>query len=443
MKKRPLFSLTLEAIAHQRKSKLLSLLTEACRDLKALGKTRRLVEKDFFAPGGIIDVIRRTTKINAELWPAKYTTLYDMAVILPDLDRNNPLTKDGYSYWRDSEDGLKAIRNAFGARVFGGVDLDTGEITGVFAEIPVKFAIGPGWFENDFFTAEECGAALLHEIGHYVTLVEFMIEMMTTNIVLHATVTDLFDKSPALQVELIEAANTALGLGLDEKARVALLDTKDPTAIATVLISTRYSVLGSASGNSSYDYSSWEAASDKFASRHGATLDLATTLDKLVQFSPDNPDVKRVNVFLAYCVLGVNAIVGTVVAAGVTFGAGLPLGIAAGMIWMFASFCGSAMPFGERFEEYDEPSKRIGRLLIDARGAVKDSNLPVDYVKSKLNAIAKIELILQRYGKEKPLMGRMYDRLQRKRVKSREVQEYLESLANNRLFVAAQTLRIQ
>lgn len=204
---------------------------------------------------------------------------YGPAIRLPELDRNHPLILSYYRDFMTSGDGVREIEAA-GGLIRGSVNLKSGRVEGIFADLSAFLMLSVDNIRHDKFSAEELAAITLHEIGHMFVYCEMVSRSVTTNYVLANLARALDGSASGDQREMVlMTVRKALKLKkLDPKslAKVGNNRTVEEIIIAAVIHET-----ASELGSSMYDAHGFEYLADEYATRQGAGRPLVTALDKL------------------------------------------------------------------------------------------------------------------------------------------------------------------
>lgn len=200
---------------------------------------------------------------------------YGYAVQTPSLSAWSPLSK-GSDF-----SGQMLMKFKSSGVISGALDLNTGKVKGDFTSIHCDLHIPPAILMADNgISPEEHAALILHEIGHVVTLYEYLSRSLTTNWALKQIVDRLNDKQTHQERKtiLIEslASIPTKKLDIDKLTKLS-----DPNQIATVVIADQRDRAISELGTDIYDTVSWEFLSDQYVTKHGGGRAFLTAYDKL------------------------------------------------------------------------------------------------------------------------------------------------------------------
>jgi hypothetical protein len=140
--------------------------------------------------------------------------------------------------------------------------------------------VGDEFFNSEDYTAEECAAVILHEVGHYFSYVEFLTSSIVTNFVLSQLADGLSRATnPKERESYIIAAKDALGNSPAINPE-ALSQAHDPNAVQVVLVKDYIETKRMEFGQDIFNNATWEAMADQYAARQGAGRALLSALDK-------------------------------------------------------------------------------------------------------------------------------------------------------------------
>lgn len=352
-------------------------------------------------------------------------------VIPPRIDKNNPLINDWRKYLAQNTDGITAI-NMSGGPVSGGVNLEKGQVSGVFEKVNFDIFITRGAFDKFGtlqLTPAELSAMIIHELGHVFTYFMTLGQSFRTCFYLQGFVREAMKTNEKEQrYKLIRDFQEGAGVTITDPETVSESDNEK--VITTLVLSDIVEASRSQYGTSLYDMRSWETLSDQYASRNGASADLATALQKL--YGEYDPMYSRGTFkFLMVEILKTIAIV-FVTLVSVMSG---------GLVTLFLVFLVlSASPY-ER--EYDNPVERVTKLRNDLISQLKQEknkertsrlindievvNQTLESMKEHVSFFERFWLIISPYTRRQVRAGK-------------EIQE-LEKLVNNDIFISAAKLK--
>lgn len=413
--------LSLESIDYKQKPELFEQLATAVGELRKQPKSNR----NALEVVGITKIIFEHTGINLD---SEYLPNYFNASILPPfIDARSPLLTyimEGLKVGNDDRPGLDH------SLMFdeGTIDLENGKVDGVFSK--VKGTLHVGFPLLAHLTDREVAAIILHECGHQFAYFEYITHASTLAVNLNWCASRLAKTNEkTARVRLI--INTAKNLKVNVDDPDKLADPADPQAAITVLMESYTRRVRSGTGADFYDFRSWEALADQFATRQGAGRDLATGLDKLMR------------TFGVYGGIGVTLLsyLGDIAVVGGLIGS-LITSPVVGFLVLGLVGLSLVSPFPPE-GTYDNPKQRLVRVKNEMIGALKDPNVPADFAKRIHEDVAKLDELIDNVGRFDSLISglwRVMTSYRRGNYRQIELQAELEKLANNDLFLAASKL---
>lgn len=424
--KRTSLSLQMEAIAYQAgtsNNKLFPRLAEAYDNIIYEFRKRRVlrtkdlqnfdIEKIIFEETGI-----RTIQLVDE-------GIYNACVYPPLVDRNNPIAADFWVEFRENDDALQQIKKAKGA-ISGTVDLRNARVGGVFSEIVCEMHVGDQFFFNSKFTGAHIAAIMCHEIGHVHTYFEALSEVATINRVLQAVCTDVLKGADyERRLVLLTEAERVLGCKIDLKEEHAKMDKMEGYQILIIESTARKA--RSALGSPLYDFKSWEQSSDQFATRLGYGVHLAEALAEMHKLfdTPTYWSAPRFYLMEVFKWL---------------FGIGLMIVPGYNLIFVLLLF----MMGNPLWDVYDSPADRIVRIRRETLGELKNQKIDPKRRKTLLEDIEAMDRMLEGMKDRRTFYERVWILLSstaRSGTRQQRIQQELESLANNDLFLASAKLK--
>lgn len=379
----------------------------------------------------IADVIKRHTNLTVQvgldssLQPNAY-------VIPPKIDKNHPLINEWRRQFAQNTDGVNAVNFAGGGAV-GGIDFETGKVSGVFAKLTSDIYITKGAFErygNLVLTPSEVTAMLIHEVGHIMDYFATLGQTFRTAFILDGFVREAMKvNEPAARFKLIKEFEEGTGVTISDKNTVS--ESENAGAITTVVLSDIIESSRSQFGTTLYDMRSWESLSDQYAARQGCSADLATALDKLMGIY--EPMYYRST--FKYLMVEIAKVLGVLLLVTANV---LLLNIV-GLVIIFVML--SASPH-ER--EYDNPHERLTKLRNELIAQLKSKNIASERSASLLADIEVINRVMENIKDRHSFFEKFWliiSPYTRRQVKmGKEIQE-LEKLVNNDIFVEAAKLK--
>ncbi|QXO10284.1 hypothetical protein pEaSNUABM37_00325 [Erwinia phage pEa_SNUABM_37] len=314
-------------------------------------------------------------------------------------------TADAYNLFRQANNVLT-----------GQIDLESGKVSGDFSKIPITIGLGCEFMNPKWgFTAEEIAAILLHELGHDFTYCYALHYTCTTNLVLAAAANAIMAAGDTKQKHAIMTdVENSLGIKIDNQAELTQYD-KYENYYITMLGKYRekiYDALGSASYNTNMS----EQMADMYAARHGGGLAIVSGLNRMHKlFNPPKwaRVIQNMQSLFAFVML---------------FPLTVPLFIVGAMVNDFVA------------GTYDLDKDRFIRVRNESVAALKDPELTSDEKKLIVGEIEKLNEIIAAtdnawsYCEKFAVLVRSS---QRNQMRQKRLQQDLEALTNNPLYIAA------
>jgi hypothetical protein len=351
---------------------------------------------------------------------------------------NGALIRNDHREWVAEYSAFVRKFMAAGARR-GKVDIAKAKVSGLFAELPWTIYMPQHWFTHkynpDGFTlsAEEIASIIIHEIGHFFTYCEAFFRTVTTNVILSDQSKALASNYDVAERELI-IGRTVADLGLKD-VNVKALAASDNQLIETALVYEAIELSRTELGVDIYDTTSSEALADQFVSRMGAARYMVTALNKFHQ--TPGADYDAYTPMPVFMFLQMLSVAGMFVAGFVN-----PL---AGFLWVGYNVlniaCGGFNDYGDG--TYDTPKKRFERVRNDAINRLKNRNIGDAERSRVLDDINTIEKILKDVAERtnwQTWVAQTFIPKYRRARNSMALQQELEALANNPLYVSAAKL---
>jgi hypothetical protein len=345
--------------------------------------------------------------------------VYPASVEIPAVNKNNVLANSFIREYLSSSDGLKMIANSKGV-VKGSVNLRTGKVTGVFADISAIIHMPTEMIAGSKYSAEELAAVTLHEVGHLVTYYEFMSRSVTTNQAL-AGMSKALDGTNDIDERTSVLITTTKALNLKAVDEAALARTKGSQTAEIVVLSQVVQESKAELGSNIYDFSSWEYLADQYTARMGAGRYVVTALDKLHR-GVWNISFRSLPAYLFFEAFKLVLLFS-------------PLNSIAATLFMMDS---------EGDGTYNTPEIRFKRVRQQIVLNMKDKDLTQDD-RARLTAdLAAIDAVLEHVNDRRQFFGVLWDTIWPNARKARSqaiLQQQLEELAMNDLFARANDLK--
>jgi hypothetical protein len=357
-------------------------------------------------------------------------------VDIPDINRNNPLINSYIRHYFHDREGLAMVKNAE-QMARGSVNIQTGRVTGVFSEMKSRIYVSSALLLNKKYTSEEFAAATLHEVGHLMTYLEYISRSMTNNQVLAGVSRGLDGSYSVPEKEtLLIAARKAMKLSdLDVQE---LTKSNNKTVVETVIVNAAVKESISALGTNIYDANNWEQLADQYAGRYGAGRHLLTFLDKLSR-EAGHISFRTTGKYIAMEALKTILLILTI-ALAVSGGVATLLSMYTAFGWMiFTAVDGLGSTI------YDRPGVRAKRIRNEMVENLKVKGLDKKAIEKILEDIAIVDEYLKAVNDRRQwfdVVWGFFSSSQKKRLSAETLQQELESLVANDLFVKAKELTI-
>lgn len=320
---------------------------------------------------------------------------------------------------------VKLLKHKF---TTGFVDFKNATVGGVFEEMTFMLALPRCMLESDVaFSAEEVVAAVLHEIGHTFSFMEFISRTMTTNQALAGMMRAVDGTLSADQRTIIFGAGADL-LKMTTTERQALMNATNKADVTCVVLDSAIQHSVSELGVSIYDDIAAEYLADQFAARHGAGRYLVTALDKFRRYAGwERPGVGH------YLLQGIATMLTICALLWVTF-------VTLGTFWLFMVFAQD-----KKGQVYDNDKTRFLRIKQQNIERLKNRAIPEHEKKILIEHNEAIDKVLAFYSDNLPFLEKMAYYLRpsfRDAHKFERLQKDLELMGNNDLFGSAAKLSL-
>ena len=345
---------------------------------------------------------------------------------LPEIDKNNIFYKDSVRNLVSNADGIAIIRDA-GKNAVGGVNLKTGKVSGVYAEVVPKLHMPMDMFTSNRFSPEELAAIILHETGHYITFCEFSSRVITTNQIL-AGMSKALDKSSTPKEREFVLLTVKQVAGLNDLDVEKLTKSNNNKVIEMVVISSLAKTNISQINSNLLDITASEHIADEYAARHGAGRYLITALEKLHKSGFDK-SFRSTPIFLLFEIFKILLLVGSIV-------------IANSSLFQVAIFV-LIMDGQSRNIEHGTPEQRFKRVRNQVVENLKDRNLSAEDHKRLTDDLVVIDKSLETCNDRRQFINVILDFVipsRKDAYKQEQLQADLEDIAANELFRKAADL---
>ncbi len=353
----------------------------------------------------------------------------------------NPDTILGYKTLKDFyvEESNATMKRLKEVKNRSHIDLDKGRVSGIFSEYETPIYMGYYALRSLRMTPREIAAILAHEVGHCLVAYEMAFRTVRTNQILAAASKAAAGGDKGQYEYVLKTAEEVLDLksGMFDEIK----ETKDQKTVMTVIMgkAERKTHDDSLMGNTTYDITTFEALADNYAARLGLGKELVTGLEKLYRKfgAAEFSSGARIAVTMLD-IYSVIAIIGSVIAMGSNpiMGA-LYLGF--NMLGLYARLDGR-----DHNNVYDKLTIRFKRVKEQIIQYLKDKSLPAADVKRSLESVAHIEKTIAQISEYKgflPAIFNMVDPASRAVNSARDIQQNLEAMVANDMYLKAAALR--
>lgn len=353
----------------------------------------------------------------------------------------NPDTILGYKTLKDFyvEESNTTMKRLKEVKNRSHIDLDKGRVSGIFSEYETPIYMGYYALRSLRMTPREIAAILAHEVGHCLVAYEMAFRTVRTNQILAAASKAAAGGDKGQYEYVLKTAEEVLDLKsgmLDE-----IKETKDQKTVMTVIMgkAERKTHDDSLMGNTTYDITTFEALADNYAARLGLGKELVTGLEKLYrEFGAAEFSFGARIAATILDIYSVVSMIGSVIVLGSNpiMGA-LYLGL--NMLGLYARLDGR-----DHNNVYDKLTIRFKRVKEQIIQYLKDKSLPAADVKRSLESVAHIEKTIAQISEYKgflPAIFNMVDPASRAVNSARDIQQNLEAMVANDMYLKAAALR--
>jgi hypothetical protein len=328
----------------------------------------------------------------------------------------------------------------------GTIDLKKAQVGGAFSEYihDLWFDVYGNYVERHM-TSAEMTAVLLHELGHAFTYYEFSDRMDSTNQVLAHLAQEIVGKNDTKKrvyhfKELIKIN------GMDDNAFDDLMEENSRTILGLKLFQRYMGIVRSQMPNESYDETASEQLADNFAARFGYGRELISALERLTGESVTNSKVTRffVNVIIMMYLIMFAAIFIFFVIMGLTAAGGAVMLYPAAVCFLMIATMLSASGEKNIDRTYDDTKIRYTRVKHQYVEMLKTLKLDNEKTKTIVQQIKYMDRIIDKQIIFRPWLSKFANFLFSEHQKTKddiEIQQLLEEMAHNSLFVKAAELR--
>lgn len=394
--------------------------------------TTKIDLKAFAKPDKLEKIIKNYTGMTVAVKMIEPNIGGSPRMIPPTLSRDSILLKDMSRNTRPGTPLTELIRSVRLHKDHNGVDLKTGRVFGVFEDVTSYLVFPPAYVLSKLFTAGECAAMTLHEIGHSMTYFEYIDRTITTNQILASMSESLtLHEDAGIRANLIKDVQKELKLIVDNPEELAR---KEYSVITASLIKASDESHKSAVGSNLYDETSAEQLADQYVVRCGYGRELATAVDKYSPLVKRDADSMRAANYVAAAGVIIPAVCGLLVVPPMMFG------IAA---YVAALRVSTNMTDKQDFT-YDNTMVRLQRIREDIIRMTKSGDLSQDELKSILADVEHVDEAIKNSHDNSNIFRTIADFLfsdSRHAANTMKLHRQLEELASNDLFLAAAKLK--
>lgn len=353
----------------------------------------------------------------------------------------NPDTILGYKTLKDFyvEESNATMKRLKEVKNRSHIDLDKGRVSGIFSEYETPIYMGYYALRSLHMTPREIAAILAHEVGHCLVAYEMAFRTVRTNQILAAASKAAAGGDKGQYEYVLKTAEEVLDLksGMFDEIK----ETKDQKTVMTVIMgkAERKTHDDSLMGNTTYDITTFEALADNYAARLGLGKELVTGLEKLYREFGAAEFSSRARIAATMLdIYSVVSMIGAVIVMGSNpiMGA-LYLGL--NMWGLYARLDGR-----DHNNVYDKLTIRFKRVKEQIIQYLKDKSLPAADVKRSLESVAHIEKTIAQISEYKgflPAIFNMVDPASRAVNSARDIQQNLEAMVANDMYLKAAALR--
>ena len=353
----------------------------------------------------------------------------------------NPDTILGYKTLKDFyvEESNATMKRLKEVKNRSHIDLDKGRVSGIFSEYETPIYMGYYAIRSMRLTPREIAAILAHEVGHCLVAYEMAFRTVRTNQILAAASKAAAGGDKGQYEYVLKTAEEVLDLksGMFDEIK----ETKDQKTVMTVIMgkAERKTHDDSLMGNTTYDITTFEALADNYAARLGLGKELVTGLEKLYREfgAAEFSSVARI----AATMLDIYSVV-SMISAVIVMGSNPIMGalyLGLNMWGLYARLDGR-----DHNNVYDKLTIRFKRVKEQIIQYLKDKSLPAADVKRSLESVAHIEKTIAQISEYKgflPAIFNMVDPASRAVNSARDIQQNLEAMVANDMYLKAAALR--
>ena len=362
-------------------------------------------------------------------------------VIPPQADIANPMRPDEIATKVQRLGRMPSEQELFK----GTVDLKTGQVGGIYSEIPIDIFTAVEFFTDrnmGSITGDHIAAISAHEMGHGFTYLRYLGQMVLSNCAVAEIIKKQHEGADDKVVqEVVKVVEQRTGWRLRDLGEINR--STDPLVIQQVVMAGMVDSIRSELGTKFYDRRAFEFSADQFVARHGGAQLIVEALDFMYKSYPAY--------FKEYRGRMANIMASLVGYGRLVFGALLLVG---GVMMVQPAFFlfGLFMVFISLFTGgddgiYDPIPKRYEAMRRELIASSKDQNLSIAQRKEIIDQITAIDSILDEVSKNSKgyfapeVAIEFLKGIFNGRPAEQKFQRMLENLVNNRLFELSNQLQ--
>ncbi len=324
----------------------------------------------------------------------------------------------------------------------GMINLSTAKVGGMFSKYTHNLYLDLSNLFNYYkLTPGQVTAIMLHELGHAFTYYEYSNRLESTNQVLQTVFEELTSKKANKNITYVykELAK----YDIKEKDIDAIVNSQNEIIMGTRLFMVAVGIYKSQLSIGKYDETASEQSADQFAARFGYGGELGIALGKIYgDNTPEHNSAIRANINIAVTLLiGFWLLILAVTVLTLSaFGVFVSVYFSAFVIIMFM-FSGTA----NRDMTYDNVIDRYKRIRQELINQLKDIDLLPKDTRTIIESIQSVDEIIKDAKPYRHIFQILSDLLVPSNAAAKsdiEMQQLLENLANNDLFLKSAELNL-
>ncbi|QTH80390.1 hypothetical protein PA10_00192 [Pseudomonas phage pPa_SNUABM_DT01] len=327
----------------------------------------------------------------------------------------------------------------------GTVDLKTGQVGGIYSEIPIDIFTAVEFFTDrnmGNITGDHIAAISAHEMGHGFTYLRYLGQMVLSNCAVAEIIKKQHEGADDKVVqEVVKVVEQRTGWRLRDLGEINR--STDPLVVQQVIMAGMVDSIRSELGTKFYDRRAFEFSADQFVARHGGAQLIVEALDIMYKSYPAYFKEYRgrmANIMSSLVGYGRLVLGSLMVAGGIMMVQ--PLFFIFGLFMVLMSLFG-----GGDDGIYDPIPKRYEAMRRELIASSKDQNLSIAQRKEIIDQITAIDSILEEVAKNSKgyfapdVAIEFLKGIFNGRPAEQKFQRMLENLVNNRLFELSNQLQ--